>query len=70
VKGYPFEVVLPASLPISGVILADQVKSLDWRSRRAVWLCRLSHAVLEDILLKLGAPPRASRLRRDTAAPA
>ncbi len=35
VKGYPFEVALPEGLSISGVILADQVKSLDWRAREA-----------------------------------
>lgn len=34
VKGYPFEVVLPDGLAISGAVLADQVKSLDWRARR------------------------------------
>ena len=55
VKGYPFEVALPTGLPVSGAILADRVKSLDWRSRRAAWLCRLPDAVLEDTLLKLGA---------------
>ena len=33
VKGYPFEVPLPDKLGISGVVLADQVKSLDWRAR-------------------------------------
>lgn len=33
-KGYPFEVEIPDGLSISGVILADQVKSLDWRSRK------------------------------------
>ncbi len=31
VKGYPFEVILPSGLAVSGVILADQVKSLDWQ---------------------------------------
>jgi len=30
IKGYPFEVLLPADLPVAGVILADQVKNLDW----------------------------------------
>src|SRR5512136_3155042 len=34
-KGYPFEVALPAGLKIQGVVLADQVKSLDWQIRRA-----------------------------------
>ncbi|MBO8155849.1 MAG: type II toxin-antitoxin system PemK/MazF family toxin [Bacillaceae bacterium] len=32
-KGYPFEVPLPAGLKIEGVILADQIKSLDWKAR-------------------------------------
>ncbi len=31
VKGYPFEVVMPAGLAVNGVALADQLKSLDWR---------------------------------------
>lgn len=34
-KGYPFEVTLPTAGAIRGVALADQVKSLDWRARRA-----------------------------------
>jgi mRNA interferase MazF len=29
-KGYPFEVALPAALPLSGVVLADHLKSADW----------------------------------------
>jgi len=35
VKGYPFEVALVGKRGLSGVVLADQVKSLDWRARRA-----------------------------------
>jgi mRNA interferase MazF len=34
-KGYPFEVELPSDLHVSGVALADQLKSLDWRARKA-----------------------------------
>ncbi len=34
-KGYPFEVALPENLEIAGVVLSDQVKSLDWRAREA-----------------------------------
>jgi len=55
VKGYPFEVALPADLPVSGVILADHVKSLDWRSRRATSIARLPDDVMENVRLKLGA---------------
>ncbi len=35
IKGYPFEVPLPSSGAVTGVVLADQVKSLDWRARGA-----------------------------------
>src|SRR5947199_8244601 len=41
VKGYPFEVGLPAGLKVGGVALADQVKSLDWRARKATLICRV-----------------------------
>lgn len=34
-KGYPFEVVLPEGMAVAGAVLADHVKSLDWRARRA-----------------------------------
>jgi mRNA interferase MazF len=34
-RGYPFEVALPPGLPIAGVVLADQVRNLDWKVRRA-----------------------------------
>src|SRR5438105_7801743 len=34
-KGYPFEVVLPPGLAVTGVVLADQLKNLDWQVRRA-----------------------------------
>lgn len=54
-KGYPFEVGLPAGSPVTGVILADQVKSLDWRARDAALACRVPPGVLEETLLKLGA---------------
>ncbi|HXU44008.1 MAG TPA: endoribonuclease MazF [Thermoanaerobaculia bacterium] len=53
VKGYPFEVPLPESLTVSGVVLADQVKSLDWRARRAELLARLPPELLAEISQKL-----------------
>ncbi len=53
VKGYPFEVSLPDGLPIQGVILSDQVKSLDWQGRQAEWIGKLPEAVLEEVLQKL-----------------
>lgn len=54
VKGYPFEVILPAGLPIQGAILADQVRNLDWRARRASRICSLPGATTDEVLGKLG----------------
>ena len=53
VKGFPFEVRIPADLPISGAILADQVKSLDWRVRNADLICTLPSRVVAEILQKV-----------------
>jgi len=33
-RGSPFEVALPEGMPIAGVVLDDQVRTLDWRARR------------------------------------
>jgi mRNA interferase MazF len=54
VKGYPFEVAIPPGLPVTGVVLADQVKSLDWRARRAERFASLPEATVHEILAKLG----------------
>jgi len=55
VKGYPFEVALPAGLAISGVVLADQIKSLAWRARQASVADRAPAEVLAEVRGKLGA---------------
>lgn len=54
VKGYPFEVRLPEGHLISGVVLADQVKRLDWKARRATFCCALPTATVQEVLNKLG----------------
>lgn len=53
IKGYPFEVRIPADLPVTGAILADQVKSLDWRVRNAELICTLSSRVIGEVLRKI-----------------
>lgn len=55
VKGYPFEVALPEDLEISGVVLADQVKNLDWRVRQAEHACTVPQSVVAEVLGKLSA---------------
>ncbi len=54
VKGYPFEVRVPDGLAVSGVILSDQVRNMDWRARKAEFLCLSSETVLAEVLQKLG----------------
>ena len=49
VKGYPFEVALPEGLAISGVVLSDQVRSLDWRSRKADFVTVVPKSMLEEV---------------------
>lgn len=59
-KGYPFEVELPAlgepvsdGFPVTGVILVDQVKSMDWRARRVQILGQTSKEIIDDCLAKI-----------------
>jgi mRNA interferase MazF len=55
VKGYPFEVVIPPEQKVSGAVLSDQVKSLDWRVRETAFICRLPPDTTTEVLRKLGA---------------
>ena len=55
VKGYPFEVAVPPGLEISGVVLADQVKNLDWKARDTRFGCQVPAATLQEVVAKLGA---------------
>ena len=48
-KGYPFEVAVPAGGGATGVILADHLKSIDWKARRAELLGRCTNEVLEEV---------------------
>jgi len=52
-KGYPFEVVIAAETDRDSVVLADQVKSLDWRVRKAVKKGTASIDVIAETLSKL-----------------
>ena len=50
IKRYPFEVALGDNLPVSGAVLADQVKSLDWKARQAKKKSKASNEVVEATL--------------------
>lgn len=53
IKGYPFEVVVSGDPP--SAVLADQVKSLDWRARKAARKGKVSRAVLAEVQAKIRA---------------
>ncbi len=53
IKDYPFEVHLPSDGAVTGVILADQVRSLDWRARRCRFDSKASPRMVSETLEKL-----------------
>ena len=52
-KGYPFEVLLPPGLAVTGAVLADQLKSVDWRARHADYAGVVPEGVLRDVAARL-----------------
>lgn len=54
IKGYPFEVVIHA-MDVSGAVLADQIKSLDWRARKAKLMGKISAEELDEVRGKISA---------------
>ena len=53
VKNYPFEVKIPGGLTVSGVVLADQVKSLDYRTREAEFVCKIPSETLAEVIIMI-----------------
>jgi len=53
IKRYPFEVIIPDECETEGVILSDQVKSLDWRVREAEFFCEVPDETVDEVLGKL-----------------
>jgi mRNA interferase MazF len=53
VKGYPFEVIIPDRMPVTGAVVSDQVKSLDWRARNTELICVLPDEIISEVLQKL-----------------
>jgi mRNA interferase MazF len=53
IKGYSFEVMIPAGQKVTGAILSDQAKSLDWKARKAESIGKLPAAIINEVLKKL-----------------
>lgn len=52
VKGYPFELAVPAGLRVSGVVLCDHLRSLDWRERQWQPICKVSAAFVHEVMTR------------------
>jgi mRNA interferase MazF len=52
-KGYWFEVTVPESPAIKGFVLADQMRNVDWRVRRARKIAQATASVVNEVLEKL-----------------
>ena len=55
IKGYTFEVKLPSDLNVNGVVLSDQIRSLDWRQRKAKFECKAGSTVIDEVTGKIAA---------------
>jgi mRNA interferase MazF len=55
VKGYPFEVPIPGNLNVTGAVLSDEVKSMDWKALKAELICRLPEETVSEVLRKAAA---------------
>ncbi len=53
VKGYPFEVLLSKKFKISGAILSDQLKNLDWRIRKAKFISKAPVDIVKEVIEKI-----------------
>jgi mRNA interferase MazF len=51
-KGYPFEVKIK-DIRIQGVVLSDQIKSLDWKIRKAEFISKVQPEILNNVLALL-----------------
>jgi mRNA interferase MazF len=52
-KGFPFEILIPKELDVTGVILADHVKSLDWKVRNAEFILKAPQSLIQNTLKRI-----------------
>jgi mRNA interferase MazF len=54
-RGYPFHLRIPEGLPVHGVVMVDQVKSIDYSSRKATFIAHAPKDLVDEILAILDA---------------
>lgn len=52
-KGLNFEVPLVEGMQTKGVVLADQIKTLDWRARKVKFVETVTEELIEEVQAKL-----------------
>lgn len=52
-KGYPFEVMLPTGLKTTGVVLADQIRTVDWVIRKVQIIDHVPAEIFEEVKEKI-----------------
>ncbi len=55
IKGYPFEVILPPGLKVTGAVLSDHVKNLDWKARKVKKIAAAPASVVEQVVTRISA---------------
>ena len=48
-KGYPYDVKILSSI-VTGVILSDQIKSLDWKMRKAQFIIKAKEEIMDEVI--------------------
>ena len=54
-QGISFEVPLPDGFPVSGVVLSDHIKSLDWQARKWQFICQGQQEITQEVLARVKA---------------
>ncbi len=52
VKGYPFELAVPAGLPVGGVVLCDHIRSQDWKERQWQPICKVPLSFVHEVMAR------------------
>jgi len=52
IKGYPFEVEIPEGLNVTGVVLSDQIRTIDWQARNVSVVDRAPSACINNVIDK------------------
>ena len=53
IREYPYVVKIPKGVGVTGVILSDQIKNLDWKIRKAQFICNMPLNILKEVIEKL-----------------